>query len=301
MKKIPLNRRQFVLGTATATAFGSKLSADTVVGDWTVTSLSDGSISLPANLVLEPLGESDVVDLKKRFELSEVLTPACNVTLLQNGERTVLVDVGAGQEFQPTAGRLLDSLDELGVAPDDVTDVILTHAHPDHVWGLLDDFDDLAFWNAAYQIGRVEWDYWTNPNTVDAIGEERTAFAVGAARRLDRIGDQVKFFEDGEEVLPGVAARATFGHTPGHMAFEVRSGSESLMVLGDCIANHHVALAHPGWESGSDQDQQTAAATRLGLLDQIASEQIQVLGFHLPGDGLGRIEKKGDGYQFVPS
>lgn len=300
MENTELNRRQF-LGTSTAfVGLGCPaLTAQTTIGDWTVTSVSDGTLTLPAGFIFDPVEDPALADLKTGFGLGDTLTPPCNVTLLQNGTRNVLVDVGAGAEFQSSAGQLTFALAALGLAPDDITDVIFTHAHPDHLWGLLDDFDDLAFWNASYQIGAAEWAYWTDPNTVSTIGDARATFAVGASRRLERIADQVTFFADGDEILPGLAARATFGHTPGHMAFEVRQGSNALMILGDCIGNHHAAFVHPAWHLGSDQDPPAAAATRARLLDQLAHEQTAVLGFHLPGDGLGRVERKDSGYRFV--
>jgi glyoxylase-like metal-dependent hydrolase (beta-lactamase superfamily II) len=114
------------------------------------------------------------------------------------------------------------------------------------------------------------------------------------------IEDQITFFNDGDEILPGVAARATFGHTPGHMALEVRDGSDSVMILGDCIGNYHVAFEKPEWASGSDQDQDQAAKTRVSLLDQLASEKMRVIGFHLAGNGVGFVDKTADGYAFVP-
>jgi len=194
---------------------------------------------------------------------------------------------------------LLTSLEALGVAPEDITDVVFTHAHPDHLWGLLDDFDDPLFTQARYMIGRREWDYWMDPDTVNTIGEARASFAVGAQRRLAMIEDNITFFEDGDEVLPNVAARASFGHTPGHMAMEVRQGSQAVMILGDCIGNHHVAFERPEWHSGSDQDAETAAQTRLSLLDQLSHEKTRVIGYHLPGGGMGFVDKTASGYTFV--
>jgi glyoxylase-like metal-dependent hydrolase (beta-lactamase superfamily II) len=149
-------------------------------------------------------------------------------------------------------------------------------------------------------IGKIEWDYWMDPDTVDAIGEARASFAVGAKRRLESIKDNVVFFNDGEEIIPGVAARATFGHTPGHMALEVRQGTEAVMIVGDCIGNHHVAFEKPEWHSGSDQDQEKAALTRLRLLDQLSLEKTRIIGFHLPGNGTGFVDKTASGYAFVP-
>ena len=149
-------------------------------------------------------------------------------------------------------------------------------------------------------MGRKEWDYWWNPETVDTIEESRKTMAVGAKRRMEALEDAITFFDDGEEILPGIAARASYGHTPGHMAFEVRSGSESVMVLGDCIGNHHAAFMAPGLGLGSDQDRETAAQTRLGLMDQLAAEQTRIIGYHLPGGGMGRVERKDGAYRFVP-
>ncbi|MFN4129970.1 MAG: MBL fold metallo-hydrolase, partial [Paracoccaceae bacterium] len=100
-------------------------------------------------------------------------------------------------------------------------------------------------------------------------------------------------------ILPGIAARLTPGHTPGHMAFELRAGSESVMVVGDALGNHHVAFERPDWASGSDQDKDLAAKTRLALLDHITADQMRLIGFHLPGGGVGHAEKSGDGYRFI--
>ena len=199
----------------------------------------------------------------------------------------------------PSAGEIVDSLDAVGVAPEDVTHVVFTHAHPDHLWGVLEDFDDPVFYEAEHMISQAEWDYWTDPNTVNTIGETRASFAVGAARRLEAIADQMSFFSDQEEVLPGVLAHLTPGHTPGHTSFEIRDGNNALLVVGDAIVNHHVAFARPDWPSGTDQDQALGAQTRMKLLDRLAVDDIALLGFHLPNGGLGRVERAGSAYRFA--
>ena len=148
-------------------------------------------------------------------------------------------------------------------------------------------------------MGRAEWDYWWNPATVNSIGEARAAFAVGAKRRMEAVEDAIVLFDGGDEVLPGIAAIATSGHTPGHMAFEVRQGSQAALVVGDAIGNHHVAFRQPTWESGSDQDAAQAVGSRMMLLDRLTSEDLSVIGFHLPGGGMGRVEKLDDAFRFV--
>lgn len=277
-------------------------SAQLDFGTMQVQTLSDGNLVLPPDFIFGPMPQDQLAPIlaQNGIDASAPLTPECNVTLLRDGDRVVLFDAGSGNAFQPSAGKIGDALDAAGLSPEDVTHVVFTHGHPDHLWGVLDEFDDPLFYNAEHLMGRAEWDYWYDPATVDSIDSGRTAFAVGAKRRLEAMENAIAFFDDGEEILPGVAARATYGHTPGHMAFELRSGSESVMVVGDSIANHHVAFARPDWNSGSDQDQPTAAATRVGLLDQLAHEQTRLIGFHLPGGGIGRAERHEGGYRFVP-
>lgn len=297
-----LNRRGFMAQSAGLAACGLiplSAHANLELGKFQIDVVSDGSLTLPGDFIFGPMPQDQLASVLKDFEQPrETLTPPCNVTLVRDGTRTILFDVGSGADFSPNSGLLLDSLDALGVAPEDVTDVVFTHAHPDHLWGLIDDFDDLMFPEASYMIGRKEWDYWMNPNTVDEIGEALASFAVGAQRRLAMIEDNVSFIDDGQEIIPGIAARASYGHTVGHMAFELSDGSNSAMIIGDCIGNHHVAFARPDWPSGSDQNREMAIATRVSLLDQLSASQMPLVGYHLPG-GIGRVEAKHDRYQFV--
>ena len=301
-----LERRQFLKGGAAltaSTAFGlpARLAhAELSLGDIRIDVVSDGSLTLPGGFIFDPMPQDELLPILKKYGQShEVLAPPCNVTLMRHEDKTVLFDVGSGPDFSPNSGILQESLEALNVAPEDITDIVFTHAHPDHLWGLLDDFDDPLFPEANYMIGKVEWDYWMDPNTVNNIGEARASFAVGAQRRLAMIEDQMSFFNDGEEIMSGVAARATVGHTPGHMVIEVRHGTEAVMILGDCIGNDHIAFAKPEWISGSDQDPETAAATRVALMDQLAHEKTRVIGYHLAGNGLGHVDKTADGYAFV--
>lgn len=298
-----LSRRRFLSQAASvpvAAAIAQPVLAELALGEATLITVSDGSLTLPGSFIFDPMPQADLAPILAEYNQSpDQLTPECNLALYRDGQNTVLFDVGSGPDFMPTAGSVQDSLSALGLDTSDITHVIFTHAHPDHIWGLLDDFDDPVFTEATYMMGRAEWDYWWSPDTVNTIGEARAAFAVGAKRRMEVIEDQVEFFEDGQEVLPGIAAIASIGHTPGHMSFELRAGSTAALIAGDAIGNHHVAFRKPGWRSGSDQDMDQAAATRTRLFDRIGADDLHLLGFHLPNGGIGRVDRDGDAYRFV--
>lgn len=298
-----VSRRRFLKSAAAVPVLGAMprfAKAELALGAATLTTVSDGNLVLPGSFIFDPMPKDELAPILADYGLSQDrLTPECNLALYRDGTHTVLFDVGSGPDFMPSAGTIVDSLDAIGLMPEDITHVVFTHAHPDHIWGLLDDFDEPLFYEARYMMGRAEWDYWWNPNTVDEIGEARAAFAVGARRRMEAIEDAVEHFDDGQEILPGIAAISTPGHTPGHMAFEVRQGSDTALVVGDAIGNHHVAFRKPGWESGSDQDAARAVTSRKMLLDRIANEHLTLIGFHLPDGGIGRAEREGDGYRFV--
>jgi glyoxylase-like metal-dependent hydrolase (beta-lactamase superfamily II) len=270
------------------------------LGDAEVTVVSDGQLSLPLSIVLPDIPEAEI---KALFDANgmvlEALTLDCNVTLLRRDGRLAIFDAGSGSNFMPTAGKLQDGLAAAGIDPDEVTDVVFTHGHPDHLWGALDDLDELVFPNATYRMGKAEWDFWRNPATVDAMPEERKTFAVGARTRLAAIEEKAVLFDAGGEVIPGVEAIDSAGHTPGHMSFMIHGGSEKVFIAGDAISHAVISFQKPDWYSGSDQDPERGAKTRSALLDRLAAEQPRIVGYHLPHPGIGRVERKGQAYAFA--
>ena len=295
-----LSRRTLLKSAAASVMLPRIAVADTPLSGGTLTTLSDGHLTLPKDFFFSALPQDELASILAANGITgDVLEPPCNVTLYRDGTNTVLFDTGAGSEFQPTAGALLGSLDAIGLAPEDITHIIFTHAHPDHLWGLLDDFGDPLFTEASYFIGRAEWDYWTNPATIDTIGAARQALAVGAARRLAMIEDNVAFFDDADTLVSGVTAAATFGHTPGHMGFLIGEGADGAFIAGDSIGNAHVSFARPDWAIGSDQDPEAAASTRVRLMDMLAVDETLLVGFHLPNGGIGRVARSETGFQFV--
>ncbi|MCG8596092.1 MAG: MBL fold metallo-hydrolase, partial [Kiloniellales bacterium] len=198
------------------------------------------------------------------------------------------------------AGRLAESLEAAGIDPGEVTDVLFTHAHPDHLWGLLDDFDELAFAEADYHMARAEWDYWRADDTLANTPEVRKSFVVGAQNRMAVLEDRIRLFDHGDAVLPDVEAMDTSGHTPGHTSFVVHDDADAVTIIGDAILNSVVSFARPDWPTGSDQDPQKGVETRSALLDRLARERTRMIGFHLPHGGVGRVERKGTAYRFAP-
>ncbi|MGX9856372.1 MBL fold metallo-hydrolase [Limimaricola variabilis] len=298
-----ITRRNMLRGTAglgASLAFGRVWAATEMdLGDLRITTLSDGYLQLPESFLIGDLPRDEArAILDAAGVAAGGYEPPCNVTLLRSGEDVVLFDAGAGPGFMDSTGRLPDALAALDLSPGDVTHVVFTHGHPDHLWGAIDDFDEPLFANARHLMGRVERDYWLDPETPETIGAERQSFAAGAARRIELLQDMLETFEEGDEVLPGVLARASFGHTPGHMSFEIGGGRA--LIAGDSIGNAHLAFARPDWPMPADQDPELAARTRLALLQELAERGVPLIGFHLPDGGVGRVEKGDEGYSFVP-
>ncbi len=301
-----ITRRHLIASAAAAGAAAgfmpvrSWAQASMKLGEASIDIVSDGHLQLPLSMVLGRVPEDQRAEwLKSHPEDVETVKSPLNLTLYRDGERTVLFDAGSGPNFMASAGKIKDALDAIGVAPDDVTNVVFTHAHPDHIWGVIDDFDEMVFANADYSMSQAEWDYWFDPETVNKVPAERQSFAVGAKRMMEAIEEKVSRFTPGSEVLPGIEAFDTSGHTPGHTSFVIHQGSDSLMVVGDVLTNAEYSFSHPEWEMGTDSDAAQGVAARKALLDRLATDKTHLVGYHLPHPGTGRVEKKDTGFVFV--
>lgn len=300
------DRRQF-LKTAAAgfAALASErliASVDNVLGDTSLSVVSDGHLVLPANFILPadvPQDEAKSFLAAHAMDNSAAYEPACNIAVWRRNDRVMLFDVGAGSNFMASTGRLLESLEQADIDPLAVTDVFLTHAHPDHLWGLIDDFDELTFPEASYHMCAAEWDFWRAADTIDKLPESRKSFAAGAQRRLEYIEDRVQLFQYGDEPISGVEAVNSAGHTPGHTSFALHSGTQSAMILGDALTHPLLSFQKFDWPSNSDYDPALGRKTRARILDRLAHESPLVLGFHLPYPGTGTVDRDGSAYRFV--
>ena len=298
-----LSRRTLLASTAATFALGLPAGAATPHrfrhGDFEIIVVSDGHLVLPTSfLAPEAPPAQRAALLKAAGQDTEQYQSPTNITLVRKGSELILVDAGSGDRFMPTAGKLFDNLKDAGIDKAAITKVVLTHGHPDHLWGALDDLDDLVLPNAAYYVGATEWDFWHGENATRGLPAERAGFVTGARRRFDAIKGRVKMVKPGDDIVTGVRVVDTAGHTQGHVSLEI-AGGEGLFVGGDVLTHPLISFAHPEWRTTADHVPDQAATTRKNLLDRLAADKSKLIGFHLPYPGIGRVERKGSAYQFA--
>jgi len=203
-------------------------------------------------------------------------------TVVNTGSEVILFDTGLN------AASMVEPLAQAGYAPGDVTHVVITHMHGDHIGGMTTEAGDKTYANAALVTGRAEFDHWA--------GAENEGFEG----RIRPFAEEFAFVEDGAQIAPGVTAMAAFGHTPGHMTWMLESGGQQLALVAD-LANHYVwSLGYPDWEVRFDMDKAAAAASRRRVLGMLAADRVPMIGYHMPFPAAGFVETRGDGFRYVP-
>ncbi|MDR2327495.1 MAG: MBL fold metallo-hydrolase [Acidovorax sp.] len=263
------------------------------VGDFSITAISDGYLRAPLGL----LSNIDVADAT-RMQVDAGQQPPeaihINCYLIRSARHTVLIDAGAGG-IKQWGGRLLQNLALAGVRPEDVDTILLTHAHPDHVGGLLDASGLRVFPHAELVVHRQELDFWQDDAQLSraserARGNFQIARAVfGSYRR------QLRPFEAGE-VLSGVLALPLPGHTAGHTGYLLSSQQRNLLVWGDIVHFPQIQVARPEVSIAFDQDSALAASTRSHLLDMACTDKLVIAGMHLGELGFARIAQERQGF-----
>ena len=256
------------------------------VGKLQLTTLHDSQFIVPNNgktlgVGIDPATMSDL--LRAAGAPTDRITLSINALLVRAGHRLVLIDAGFGPKAH---GCLLASLAEAGVKPSAVTDVLITHSHGDHVGGLLDASDQLAFPKATIRMASAEWAFMQTK---------------GSPELVKAISSHVKTFEPGAQVAPGITSVALKGHTPGHVGYEIASGDAHLLDIGDLAHSSIVSLQKPQWSLQFDTDDAAAKATRGTELKQLANDQELVFAPHFPFPGVGHIGVAGDGFVWQPA
>jgi len=268
-------------------------------GAFEVTVVSDGHLVLPVSFLAPdaPPAERAAL-LKAAGEIGEQYNSPTNVTLIRAGADLILIDMGSGDRFMPSAGKLWDNLKAAGIDKGKITKVIFTHGHPDHLWGAVDELDDLVTPDASFYVASAEWDFWTGDNALRGLPAERAGFVTGARRNYTAIKPRVKMVKPGDDIVTGLRVIGTPGHTQGHVALEL-AGGDGLIVGGDVLTHPLISFQHPEWRTAADHVPDQAVATRRALLDRLAADRTKLIGFHLPYPGVGVVERKDGAYRFV--
>jgi len=267
-----------------------------------LTVVSDGTLPVgEASKVFvgsEAAGVDDLI--KANFLSPENVRLQQNLLILNTGDKLVLFDSGMGTSklFGPTTGQLLANLKAAGFEPKDFDAVVCSHAHVDHIGGLVAADGSAIFPNAQIYIDQSDFEFWTDEAKLEGAGKP---FVEVSRAQLLPLRDRLVFFKDGQEVLSGVQAMAAPGHTVGHTCFVVTSGNQGLCVLAD-IAHHHIALIEkPRIEFAYDTDAKQAVASRLRVLDMLAANRMPAIAYHFPWPGIGHFVKAGDGFRYIPT
>jgi glyoxylase-like metal-dependent hydrolase (beta-lactamase superfamily II) len=271
------------------------------LGDAEATIVSDGTL---------PLGDphknfTGLAPEEMNRQLTASFLPIDNAVLEQNvlvlntGDRLVLFDTGMGslKIFGPTTGKLMGTLKQAGINPEDIDAVVMSHAHIDHCGGCMADDGSRHFPNAEYYITQADYDFWTDETKVPAAFK---VFLDTARKNLTPVRDRIHFIKDGEEFLPGIQAILAPGHTVGHTIFMINSGGKSLCYIGD-LAHHPVLLLEkPLTEFMYDTDPKQSAQTRVKMLGMLADKKIPLLAYHFAWPGIGHVAKRREGFRYFP-
>jgi glyoxylase-like metal-dependent hydrolase (beta-lactamase superfamily II) len=271
------------------------------LGNAEVTVISDGPLSLG-----DPKGTfTGVPEDEMRKMLSDNFLSPTSIVLEQNspivntGDKLVLFDTGLGSTkgFGPTTGRQQKSMKEAGIKAEDIDAVVFSHAHPDHVGGVVGDDGKPLFPNAQYYMAQSDLEFWTDEGKNNGPLKD---FIAIARKNLLPVRDRIVFYKDGQEFLPGIQAMSAPGHTVGHTIFMITSDGKSLAYLADLTHHPILLLEKPRMEFSYDTDPKQAANSRVKMLEMLAANKIAVMAYHYPWPGVGHVVKNGEGFHYVP-
>ncbi|MEO0360725.1 MAG: MBL fold metallo-hydrolase [Pseudomonadota bacterium] len=267
------------------------------LGGFEVTTIFDGAITLdgPHPIFGENAEAAAVEALAAENNLPpKTMEIGFTPVVVNTGEQLILFDAGNGAGRRPNAGHLRERLAEAGYTPDQIDVVVITHMHPDHIGGLMEDGSP-AFPNASYVTSSAEYDFWS-PEERMSGPTERVATLVNS--NVKPLAEKFSFIAPGDSVASGIEAVDASGHTPGHTAYHIESEGQRLLLIAD-LANHFVvSMQRPDWHVRFDMDKEKAVAARKRILGMIAADGIPFAGYHMPFPAVGFLEAEGEGFRY---
>ena len=265
----------------------------TAVGTVNVTTLRDGERTLPPE-ALKNLSDEDIQKINSDENQSFTFTNF-NACVIQNGKQNLLVDTGCGSLFGPTCGFILDALDELGLAPDNITDIFITHLHPDHIGGCIDEDGSAVFKNANFKILEEEYSFWTAKEfgSDEINGRDWSSLAKNVVSTYDA---QLEVLTSNKDIISGVSTVPLPGHTPGHAGFRVDDGNQSMFHMGDILHVPNLQLKDPNITTLFDVDPESALNSRKYALDMASSDNLLCTSGHMVEPKFIHLEKRGSSY-----
>ncbi|HUQ11952.1 MAG TPA: MBL fold metallo-hydrolase [Steroidobacteraceae bacterium] len=259
------------------------------IGEFSAVALLDGNIELPNDNKVFGVGltPADVATVLSANNLpTDNLRLSLHPLLVKTADRVLLFDTGAGGLFGPGSGHIADAFADAGVDAATVTDIFISHSHGDHVGGLVNAEGKPAYPNATVHISKAEWKHMQGQDPQKAL--------------VAAIKAKVDAFAAGADLIPGVVKAVDIkGHTPGHSGYQITSGAESLLYVGDSMHHSVISVQKPEWSMGFDGDQAVGAASRAALINELAASGQRVYAVHFPFPGVGKMEKRGEGVVWV--
>jgi glyoxylase-like metal-dependent hydrolase (beta-lactamase superfamily II) len=268
------------------------------LGDTIVTAVNDGTYQAGFDLITG-ISQEECERLERAAFRSVPPKMTMNAFLLEIGGRPALIDAGCGVSMGPTLGMVPRNLKAMGVDPGDIAYILVTHLHPDHTNGLIDAAGNAVFPNAELIVNEAELNFHMDETSIDRAPEEAKGFFAEALAARTPYLDRIRTVRDGP-VFSGITAISTPGHTPGHTAWLIESGGDSILIWGDIVHMPTLQLAAPQAGTVLDIEPELAVATRRRILDMVSAEGMRVAGIHLDFPSFGHIVRSGSGYAFVP-
>jgi glyoxylase-like metal-dependent hydrolase (beta-lactamase superfamily II) len=279
------------------------------IGDIEAVALNDGGFAAPvaqSPFAAGVVGREELIasSLNAAFLATDKVQVPFNVLLVKIGSELVLIDSGAGGAFGPAGGKLVARLASVGVKPEQISALLVSHAHGDHIGGLLDaQSGQPVFKNATHYMGKREFEFWTGAPELPQLPLGAAAaqqMIAGAQGVLNTLKSKLQLIEPGEKLIGGLEVLDAPGHTPGHLAFLVSSGNDQLLHFVDAAHHHALSFAHPEWAFAYDGNPALALTTRKALFDRAAADRLRLFGAHMAFPALGHVKAlAGGSYEYV--